>query len=308
MEESKNILIRQNEPENLRYQIVAGECYKRGKILSYCVLICSVLVPVLFSVAQKFLKDDTIVASLCILYFWVWCVNLILRNQLARYKYYGACFQQIFDKNVLKINDTVNDFISSQIIQTEQRLKLMKKYSNKKRAPKEDWYNDYSSLPYNKAVFYCQKENIRWDLDLRKRYQYLLLSLAVISIGLILLFAILTHKSVATMILSFASGLTVLEFFLNSYFKLNKDINTQLNLKRITDEIESDIDNDSALWSKIEMVQYKIFDYRKKAYLIPDWFYKIFRKKDQEVSDMFAEELRNKKKEAHDEQNDKKAD
>ena len=253
MEESKNILIRQNEPENLRYQIVAGECYKRGKILSYCVLICSVLVPVLFSIAQKFLKDDTIVASLCIIYIWVWCVNLILRNQLARYKYYGACFQQIFDKNVLKINDTVNDLISSQIIQTEQRLKLLKKYSNKKRAPKEDWYNDYSSLPYNKAVFY-----------LRKRYQYLLLSLAVISIGLILLCAILTHKSVATLVLSFASGLTVLEYFINSYVKLSKDINTQLNLKRITEGIERNNDNEIELWSKIERLQYKIFEYRKK--------------------------------------------
>ena len=187
-----------------------------------------------------------------------------MRNQLARYKYYGACFQQIFDKNVLKINDTVNDLISSQIIQTEQRLKLLKKYSNKKRAPKEDWYNDYSSLPYNKAVFYCQKENIRWDLDLRKRYQYLLLSLAVISIGLILLCAILTHKSVATLVLSFASGLTVLEYFINSYVKLSKDINTQLNLKRITEGIERNNDNEIELWSKIERLQYKIFEYRKK--------------------------------------------
>ena len=182
------------------------------------------------------------------------------------------------------------------------------KYKDKNSKSKKNWYSDYSSLPYYEAVFCCQKENIRWDLGLRKRYRTLLLILALIAIGIVILLAILTNKRVSTIILALFSVFTLIEYFINSYIKIKNDIEKQSKLKLKMELIEENIKVCSDLWDKIEELQVEIFEYRKKAYLIPDWFYKIFRKKDQQLSDMCAQVLKEKTKENKNESDDKRQD
>lgn len=306
--ESKDILIRQNKPENLRYQTVADECYKHGKILSYFTLICSVIMPLLLVVLQKFVVNDRAVAVFCVIAIIFWVVGMVLRNEANKYKNYGACFQQLFDESVLGIKNSSHKYIASKMITQEDRLYLMKKYKDKNCNIKKDWYNDYSYLPYNKAVFSCQKENIRWDLDLRKRYRNLLFVLAIIAIAVVITIAILTNKRVSTIVLAVFSVFTLVEYYVNSYRKIKNDVEKQSKLKWKVEFIEKNIKTDSDLWDKIEELQVEIFEYRKKAYLIPDWFYKIFRKKDQGRSDICAQALKEESKEENDEHNDKKAD
>lgn len=308
MEESKNILFRQNEPENLRYQTIASACYRHGKILSYFAFMCYVIIPCIFTIVQKFITNDTIVAVFCVITLLFWCVGIYLRKRIACYKNYGACFQQYFDENVLKIDTSSKKFIVQSTLLLEQRIKLMKKFKNKNIYSKTNWYNDYSFLSYAKAVFYCQTENIRWDLDLRKRYINFLFILGISLLIIIVLFAILMHQSVVTLILALFSSLAIIEYFYSSYNKISKDIKKQSLIKSGMEQVERNIKNDRELWNKIEEIQFEIFEYRKKAYLIPDWFYKIFRKNDQDVSDMLAKELKKERKELQDEQNDKKAD
>lgn len=45
------------------------------------------------------------------------------------------------------------------------------------------------------------------------------------------------------------------------------------------------------IWDEIEELQVEIFNYRKKAYLIPNWFYKLFRKTMQTEEDKLAKEI-----------------
>ncbi len=305
MEESKDILIRQNQPENLRYQTVAGECYKHGKLLSYFTFLFAVIIPLSLAIVQKFVANSMVVAIFCIIAFICWIIGMLLRSEANRYKNNGACFQQLFDESVLGIKNTSNKYIAPKMLPQEERLKLMMKYKEKNSKSKKDWYSDYSSLPYCEAVFCCQKENIRWDLGLRKRYRTLLLILALIAIGIVILLAILKNKRVSTIILALFSVFTLIEYFINSYRKIKNDIEKQSKIKLKMELIEENIKVYSDLWDKIEELQVEIFEYRKKAYLIPDWFYKIFRKKDQQMSDMCAQALKEESKENKNESDDK---
>ena len=45
------------------------------------------------------------------------------------------------------------------------------------------------------------------------------------------------------------------------------------------------------LWDEIEELQLEIFDYRKQAYLIPDWFHRLGHNNRQKEEDNFAESL-----------------
>ena len=47
--------------------------------------------------------------------------------------------------------------------------------------------------------------------------------------------------------------------------------------------------NKKSIWDEIQKLQVEIFRYRKKLYLIPDWFYKLSRRKMQSIEDTFAE-------------------
>ena len=52
--------------------------------------------------------------------------------------------------------------------------------------------------------------------------------------------------------------------------------------------MEEQITTENEIWNEVEELQVEIFSYRKKAYLIPDWFHCIFKKDLQESENEFA--------------------
>ena len=75
------------------------------------------------------------------------------------------------------------------------------------------------------------------------------------------------------------------------YLKCSKDIASQQQLYDIISSIEGKLKSKKKILDEIEELQVEIFDYRKKAYLIPNWFYKLFRKNMQTEEDRLAKEI-----------------
>lgn len=72
---------------------------------------------------------------------------------------------------------------------------------------------------------------------------------------------------------------------------MHKDIASQQQLYDIISSIEGKLKSKKKILDEIEELQVEIFDYRKKAYLIPNWFYKLFRKNMQTEEDRLAKEI-----------------
>ena len=90
-----------------------------------------------------------------------------------------------------------------------------------------------------------------------------------------------------------SSILPLSSYFYNGLKKLSKNIKSQENLYSHIEVIERDLKNQKAILDEIEELQVEIFEYRKKAYLIPDWFYKFYRNKFQTQEDLYAKHISN---------------
>ncbi len=105
---------------------------------------------------------------------------------------------------------------------------------------------------------------------------------------------------VLSLITILSSIFPLFSYFFNSFKKLNSGINAQEDLYKHIEKIEEQITKENEIWNEIEELQVEIFSYRKKAYLIPDWFHRIFKKElqesENEFAKLFCEEKQNNEK------------
>ena len=162
------------------------------------------------------------------------------------------------------------------------------KYKDRSNENYKNWYSDFSSLPYEQAVYQCQKQNIRWDISVRKKYLILLIVIASFLALVVILNAIIQRCEVLSLITILSSIFPIFSYFFNSFKKLTSDISAQKDLYKHIEKIEEKITTENEIWNEVEELQVEIFSYRKKAYLIPDWFHCIFKKDLQESENEFA--------------------
>ena len=128
-----------------------------------------------------------------------------------------------------------------------------------------------------KAIFYCQKENVDWTNNISKRYCNFLLAIVTI---LLLSFVVnfVTNNSSIIKILSISiAALPLSSYGFSSYKKIKHDNIEMAEIDKFVKEINSNIDtiDETELNNKINVLQTMIFQFRQTKYLIPDWFEKI---------------------------------
>lgn len=288
---SKAIFDRQNLQGLVEEQKTAHYCYRKGKWLSLLLIFFQILLPIATNVIIIFTKNDIVSTILIVLSFIEFIVGEIIKHCMSRAKFLGACLQQHFDEFVFELKNSSRKWLQPDKLTRDERLILIGKYKNKSNERFYNWYSDYSALPYEQAVYNCQKENLRWDLNIRKKYLILLIVMcSCLSLGLIIN-AICQRMNIITLIVALSSLAPVGSYFCGMFRKLGKDISIQkLLLDKIT-AIDEKQQNAESIWDEIEELQVEIFKYRKSLYLIPDWFYKIFRPKMQAAEDTFAKDI-----------------
>lgn len=290
-DESKEIFNRQNLPGMISAQKTASYCYLKGKKLAIVLACFLIVLPVIINIVLQLVNNIVLSSLLIVLSLIDFAIGEIIKKQLAKEKFNGAGMQQYFDEFVFNLKNSSKKYLAPKKLSLEERSKLIKKYEDKDNSPYYDWYSDYSELPYEQAVYNCQKENIRWDISIRKKYRGFLIILASLATIIITISAILQRMNVLSLVAIIVSIAPLLSYFYSGFKKLNKDITSQQQLYDVIGSIEGKLKTKKKIWDEIEELQVEIFDYRKKAYLIPNWFYKLYRKKMQTDEDRLAKEI-----------------
>ena len=290
---SRRIFERQNTPENLNVLKAAKSCYSHGKTFGVFNVLLTVTIPICLNILMHFNQNKVVEAIFIVISVIAWMLGYLCKKEFYLSKLNGASLQQQFDIAIfdLKLESDVYNKEKEASFATKE--KLTSKYQAKKDDSIINWYSDYSKFPYEQAVFYCQKENIDWDIELRKKYRNFLCALAILTTVLLVVDAIYIQVIFYEFVISCVPLLPLVSFFCNGIKKLNDDINRYDEIYNYVNKCDEKISNgqkasEDELLENIKSLQLLILKHRKSAYMIPTWFYKIFKTKMQKEADDLA--------------------
>ena len=131
-----------------------------------------------------------------------------------------------------------------------------------------------------KAIFYCQKENVDWTNNISKRYCKFLLAIVTILLLSFVVNCVINNSSIIKILSILIAALPLISYGFTSYKKIRRDNIEMAEIDKFVKEINSNIDtiDETELSNKINVLQTMIFKFRQTKYLIPDWFENKYRK------------------------------
>lgn len=279
---------RQNEPGMVGTQKAARCLYRKAKIITGLNYIITIFLAVLFAVLATFIDDDRVGYWSFALSVITFLANFAFDHSIQKIKALAAGLQQDFDLYVLNL-DRTKKYISKGVPEREKRIEAIAKYKDKNVGDVSNWYHDYSGLSQNNQILKCQQENIRWDGELRKRYIWVLIALCVIEVLVIVTFAIhgtgiINGIAVAVWVVP------ILKVAITTIVNLAKDIKRLNEIEQETEQAEALREDEVKLFECVCDLQHLIYEHRSQCCLIPDFFYRIFRKADEIREDKIKEE------------------
>lgn len=289
---SKSIYEKQNEPLLINCLCAQRKGYSDLKLLncvrySISIGITTVLTVLLFIFDNPILEAFTTVMAIIIIIADKYFDSFVDNRQ----KFY-AKIQQYFD--IVCFNEvSENKLESEESIFTKNEIAELTSgnYSQKLKDDVTYWYNDYSSFIPVEQVFYCQKENIRWNKKNNVRFKRLVRFLLVVVMISIISFSIVKNIEILKLVGIISCGLTFFDFSLDILLSLKNDYKKISKIEKLAHDIESQL-SCSNIYDEISNLQSKIFDYRCECLCIPDGFYKIFKFRDEERENKIVNNLK----------------
>lgn len=267
------IFKRQNEAMLQQLIVAQHYTYTNAKYWG-CILFCvMVIFPVGINVALFFSIPDIVTGLLALSSLVLLVFGELIKDHIQKQKRYAAMLQQKFDTYVFDID---NQYGIDENIIAEQ----LEKYKEKDWARKQNWYPNYEYMNKNKAIFYCQKENVDWTNNISKRYCNFLLAIITILLLSFVANFVINNSSIIKILSILLVALPLISYGFSSYKKIKNDNIEMVEIDKFVKEINSKIDkiDETELTNKINVLQSMIFKFRQTKYLIPDWFENIYHK------------------------------
>ena len=286
---NNNILQRQNEESFLSYLAAADELYGEEKkwttIWVIAVTVVGVIGTGIFAVTAAFSALNTWISILVLVgEFAVLSFFVKRRHEAAKIQELGDCELLQLEWNKALASKPKSETIEA----AKERFLKQKKQAGWDQ--KKHWYTSaIASFPLYRARLICQKENIWWDSGLRRKY-------ASIVIGVIVLVFILfvTTGIIAKWTLQdFFQGPVqlALPVFVVGLKHVYDHWKAAQRLGELRDHVDSLLDEaaqDSAdpavMTQRSRDLQNEIFHHRSENPPIFDWFYNVFREKNEKLS------------------------
>lgn len=242
------------------------------------------------------LESDVIGGLSFLLCFITVFAPLVAEKHSSKMKGIAASIQQYIDISLYSDNSYkgMNQNWHCPLEQ-HQIIELVSKFPDKGFTSKEKWYEDYSTKQYWEQIYLCQKENIRWDGNLRKQYRIFCNSIiAIIAFTIIALsFAFNPTFLDALRFAPWALPFIGYMVSFNKHMKEDEERIAQIrNKAKFVLASEQNLDIEKVLNQESEL-QDMIFEHRKQALLIPNVFYILCRSRQQQNEESIA---RNEKK------------
>ena len=269
---SNGIGERQNEENNIAYLAAKRQLYRDAKNWNRAVCVCSVILPFALSVLQIFITH--VHTYLYILSITSWAVSGLIKRKVEKEKRTAAYIQQKFDTNVYQMPWNKYLFEKDRNVSgivAEKSEKILRDESEKSKLM--NWYMVADNIGLNKGILACQRENISWDIGLRRRYK--VASLGGISIMIMIVFASsLICQGDVFGELFFVMPL--LQWGYDTVEVLNRDIERLNKLDEMVNLSEEKTMID------LQIIQREICLHRESSYAIPDFFYNWFKNNDED--------------------------
>lgn len=281
-----SIFRKQNEREFLLLQKAQRSTYTKAKRTLYPGAIISVLGITIFAILTVRFESSLIYSLSSFFAIAAFAINEYLGKKTSSLIGEAAKIQQTIDVRLFQMPDNCHTLVPSEIAEYSAL------YSEDDLNEFNNWYSDYSDLDFPKQVFYCQKENIRWDRRLREKYADLILKLMFVFPVLLILHAIFFNLT-AAQFFAVASWLFPLEQLLvMQWMGLRSNIELLDETGREYTAIETSYNGYSSneINCKLCGMQSYICEHRKRAILVPDWFYQKHQRRMQAFEDNIAKQ------------------
>lgn len=285
--DKESVFERQNTREMLLLLKAQSSYYTSAKKVFYSGLIISLFGTVFFAVATTLYTSgllNTLSAFFAVLIF---AIGSYTQRKSVSYTELAARIQQTFDVMLFSLS---ND---SSVLKKSEIQEICAPYVQDDLHEFKNWYSDYSGTKFTTQVFYSQKENIRWDRNLRKKYLRLN-NLFGVFVGICVAIYAVFFNATASHFFAIVAWLFPLgKHFAEQHFRLSDNIlsldNINLEFKAVEKEFDSYSENEQ--YCKLCGLQSSIFEHRKKSVNIPNWFYRLNKNKMQQYEDDLAKEI-----------------
>lgn len=287
-----DIFHQQNAPFLLLCQVAQRREYSSAKQLAFCQLVITMIFVVL-SITATALNIEWLTAFSCF-----WAVALVLFNKYAdkmvlAKKRHAASIQQYIDVSLFAAAIGNNATEWGELPSKTDIAREVSKFENDDVSEMRNWYSDCSSLSGIFQVFYCQKENIRWNYELHKRFQRLQLVFLCVVAVVLLAILLLRNPSFIRLVCVLSWLVPIAKYTCSIWSEVQKSIRTLQGIETFSRMLENKLSvalSPSMIPELIEL-QNKIKQKRETGYLIPDWFYNCQKKGQQRQEDDIAKNL-----------------
>ena len=278
---SNGIAVRQNEEKAIAMLAAQRQLYNDAKKLGTISIVLSVWLPFAMALILLFLPEEStcknvsyILAIVSMLFSFVVDKHINDKKKLAAFiqqKFDLYVYNMPWDERIFGKQKNVNQDIvtySKQIIENSDK--------------KERLYNWYTPTVDNRdlltSILLCQRENLSWDVGLRKRYRLSSIIMIVFLCSLVIVMGLWQNESIAMLLWRFAFIVPMLEWLFDTVKTLNKDME---RLKELDEIINNDV---SKTMDELQDIQKMIFEHRKECYAIPNVIYQIFKDNDEDAA------------------------
>ena len=289
----KSIYEKQSDTLIIQCLFAQRKKYTQAKLVAGAYFFFCVVAVCAFTVLKSITNNEVVTGLSIGLSFAAFFATSLINKLVLKIKTEAAEIQQYIDVTLYSSNQylQLNDKWSCPLTK-DRIIELVSRYPKSGFTDNDKWYEDYSTCNYSKQILLCQKENLRWDSDLRKKYAlaYKVIMYAIIAsifvVAVIINPSFLNFLSIALWCLPFIKYL----WSFNNHMK--EDDNRITKLKNAADNLLNNfgliLDGDELIQKEIEL-QNGIFEHRKNALLIPNFFYKMCRTKQQKNEEAIAD-------------------
>ena len=284
--DSSRIAQKQNTGRNIARLASQRQLYNDVGVLDRLNVFLSVIIPLGFAAIQEIATEwgwaKSVSGCLSIVML---VLSLTIASQGKAKKALAATIQQEFDVDVFQMDWNDKLFGKKRDLNSEIARYSRKILNNEKEKHKlYNWYpSEVDTLSHNKAIVVCQKENFSWDTGLRKRYRIFAYILIAVIIAVPVAVCLYTEKTVQELLLRFVMVLPALRWFVSIAGGLNDDLKRMESLERAVYSTKN------KPMTELQFVQKEIFENRKTAVKIPNWFYSLFKDNDEDRERRSAE-------------------
>ena len=223
----------------------------------------------------QWVSDTCVIATIVLL-----LSDLFFAAVVSRLRNVAADIQQFVDVSLFATPKYREDW--GDVLTTQQTYEWISKVNTKKKKSFKQWYSDYSSLHHYKQVIHCQSENIRWNRDLSKSYLWFICGVSSLCfLAFIVIEAVVLKASIINTFRVLIWFSPLLQYLIRAIIEI---IRTDKKKQRLRAKIDSVLQNENEWddwgWEKREIAfQREIYELRKSSVMVPDWYYRITKKK-----------------------------